>query len=40
MTCRAVVNDEELTGEEYNVALTSIQGQMQQMGKDPSSKES
>ncbi len=36
----AVVNDEELTGEEYNVALTSIQGQMQQMGQDPSSKES
>jgi FKBP-type peptidyl-prolyl cis-trans isomerase (trigger factor) len=36
----AVVNDEELTGEEYNVALTSIQWQMQQMGQDPSSKES
>lgn len=36
----AVVNKEELTGEDYNVALTSIQGQMQQMGQDPSSKES
>ena len=36
----AVVNKEELTGEEYNAALTSIQGQMQQMGQDPSSKES
>ncbi|MER2089390.1 SurA N-terminal domain-containing protein [Sporosarcina sp. JAI121] len=35
----AVVNDEELTGEDYNTALTSIQGQMQQMGQDPSSKE-
>lgn len=36
----AVVNKEELTGEDYNLALTSIQGQMQQMGQDPSSKES
>ena len=36
----AVVNKEELTGEKYNAALTSIQGQMQQMGQDPSSKES
>lgn len=36
----AVVNDEELKGEEYNAALTSIQSQMQQMGQDPSSKES
>ncbi|KAA0966338.1 hypothetical protein FQ087_08910 [Sporosarcina sp. ANT_H38] len=36
----AVVNKEELTGEEYNAALTSIQGQMQQMGQDPSTKES
>ena len=36
----AVVNNEELKGEEYNAALTSIQGQMQQMGQDPSSKES
>ena len=36
----AVVNDEELKGEEYNAALASIQGQMQQMGQDPTSKES
>jgi hypothetical protein len=35
----AVVNDEELTGAEYNAALTSMQGQMQQMGQDPTSKE-
>ena len=35
----AVVNEEELTGEIYNIALTSIQGQMQQMGQDPTSKE-
>ena len=35
----AVVNNEELKGEEYNAALTSIQSQMQQMGQDPSSKE-
>ncbi|MFX3675199.1 MAG: SurA N-terminal domain-containing protein [Paenisporosarcina sp.] len=35
----AVVNDEELTGDEYNAALTSIQGQMQQTGQDPTSKE-
>ena len=32
----AVVNDEEIKGEEYNVVLTSIQSQMQQMGQDPS----
>lgn len=35
----AVVNDEELTGVEYNAALKSIQGQMQQTGQDPTSKE-
>jgi hypothetical protein len=35
----AIVNDEELTGDQYNQALTSIQGQMQQMGQDPTSKE-
>ena len=35
----AIVNEEELKGEEYNAALMSIQGQMQQMGQDPSSKE-
>ena len=36
----AIVNDEKLKGEQYNATLTSIQGQMQQMGQDPSSKES
>lgn len=35
----AVVNGQELTGTEYNAALTSIQGQMQQAGQDPTSKE-
>jgi len=35
----AVVNDEELTGVEYNTALTQIQGQMQQTGQDPTSEE-
>ena len=35
----AVVNDEELNGEQYNAVLPSIQSQMQQMGQDPSSKE-
>jgi len=35
----AVVNNEELTGVEYNAALTSFQGQMQQTGQDPTSKE-
>lgn len=35
----AVVNKEELTGAQYNEALASIQGQMQQMGQDPNSKE-
>lgn len=35
----AVVNDEELKGDQYNAALASIQGQMQQSGQDPSSKE-
>jgi len=36
----AVVNGEELTGEEYNVALASIQSQMMQMGQDISTEES
>jgi hypothetical protein len=36
----AIVNEEELTGDQYNQALMSIQGQMQQMGQDPTSKES
>ncbi|MGB5945551.1 SurA N-terminal domain-containing protein [Paenisporosarcina sp.] len=35
----AIVNDEELKGDQYNQALMSIQGQMQQMGQDPTSKE-
>ena len=35
----AVVNNEELTGIEYNAALTSFQGQMQQTGQDPTSEE-
>lgn len=35
----AVVNDEELNGEQYNTVLTSIQSQIQQMGQDPSSIE-
>ncbi|WP_040225150.1 SurA N-terminal domain-containing protein [Bhargavaea cecembensis] len=35
----AVVNDQEILGSEYNGALASSQGQMQQMGQDPTSKE-
>jgi len=35
----AVVNEQELTGVEYNAALSQIQGQMQQMGQDPTSEE-
>lgn len=35
----AVVNDEELTGWDYNSVLASIQSEMQQMGQDPTSKE-
>ncbi|MFC7366741.1 MULTISPECIES: SurA N-terminal domain-containing protein [Bhargavaea] len=35
----AVVNDEEILGSQYNNALASSQGQMQQMGQDPTSKE-
>lgn len=35
----AKVNDEEISGSDYNIALASIQGQMQQMGQDPTSKE-
>lgn len=35
----AIVNDEELVGVDYNAALMSIQGQMQQSGQDPTSKE-
>ncbi|MEH7383346.1 SurA N-terminal domain-containing protein [Bacillus sp. JJ1533] len=35
----AIVNDQEILGSDYNGALASIQGQMQQMGQDPTSKE-
>ncbi|WP_338788189.1 SurA N-terminal domain-containing protein [Metabacillus sp. FJAT-53654] len=35
----AIVNDKEILGSDYNSALASIQGQMQQMGQDPTSKE-
>lgn len=36
----ALVNEEEIQGEDYNAALSSVQGQMQQMGMDPTSEES
>jgi hypothetical protein len=35
----AIVNDKEVLGSDYNSALASAQGQMQQMGQDPTSKE-
>jgi SurA N-terminal domain len=35
----ALVNDKEILGSDYNSALASTQGQMQQMGQDPTSKE-
>ncbi|MEH7176815.1 SurA N-terminal domain-containing protein [Neobacillus vireti] len=35
----AIVNDIEILGSDYNSALASAQGQMQQMGQDPTSKE-
>jgi hypothetical protein len=35
----AIVNDKEILGNDYNTILVSIQGQMQQMGQDPTSKE-
>ena len=35
----AIVDDKEILGSYYNIALASIQGQMQQMGQDPTSKE-
>lgn len=35
----AVVNGEELNGEQYNAALTSIQSQMMKVGQDPTTKE-
>lgn len=36
----AIVNEEELKGDEFNNVSTSIQDQMEQMGEDTSSKES
>lgn len=35
----ALVNDEKILGSAYNSVLQSTQGQMQQMGQDPTSKE-
>ncbi|MFK9092095.1 SurA N-terminal domain-containing protein [Bacillus salipaludis] len=35
----AIVNDKEILGSDYNSALAYTQGQMQQMGQDPTSKE-
>lgn len=35
----AIVNDQKILGSDYNSALASVQGFMQQMGQDPTSKE-
>ena len=35
----AIVNDKEILGSDYNSALASTQGQMQQMGLDPTAKD-
>lgn len=35
----AVVNDEELNGEAYNIVLQNLQAQIQQSGQDPTSEE-
>jgi len=35
----ATVNDQNILGNQYNSALAASQGQMQQMGQDPTSKE-
>lgn len=35
----AIVNDEELLGEQYNAAVMAVQGEMQRMGSDPTSDE-
>ncbi|MED1606880.1 SurA N-terminal domain-containing protein [Cytobacillus kochii] len=35
----AVVNDEKILGVDYNLTLSTLQGQMQQMGQDPTTKE-
>ncbi|MFS0820694.1 SurA N-terminal domain-containing protein [Bacillus sp. 1P02SD] len=34
-----IVNDQKISGSDYNSALASVQGFMQQMGQDPTSKE-
>lgn len=34
----ATVNKDKITGSEYNSALSTIQGQLQQSGQDPTSK--
>ncbi|MGN7386077.1 SurA N-terminal domain-containing protein [Sporosarcina sp. SAFN-015] len=35
----AIVNDKEILGSDYNTGLASVQGQLQLMGQDPTSKE-
>ncbi|MER2142081.1 MAG: peptidylprolyl isomerase, partial [Priestia megaterium] len=35
----AIVNDEKISGAEYNTVLSTTQMQMQQFGQDPTSKE-
>lgn len=35
----AIINNEEVLGSDYNMVLSSLQMQMQQMGQDPTSKE-
>lgn len=35
----AIVNDEELNGESYNIVLQNLQAQIQQSGQDPTSEE-
>ena len=35
----AIINDEEVSGSDYNMVLSSLQMQMQQMGQDPTSEE-
>ncbi|SMQ84906.1 SurA N-terminal domain-containing protein [Bacillus sp. OV166] len=35
----AIINDEKVLGSDYNMVLSSLQMQMQQMGQDPTSEE-
>ncbi|MFB5198156.1 SurA N-terminal domain-containing protein [Neobacillus sp. KR4-4] len=35
----AIINDEKVLGSEYNMVLSSLQMQMQQLGQDPTSEE-